>query len=400
MKKLGYWSVVGLFFGILLVGAIEFGGVGGCGGTGGGGGGVGATRGITGTLSASSLPALTVQGKSQQLACTDLQVCCGAYDGSLLVASVGSDCTFTLSLPLNNFCYCAVFSDADADGNGCGDNYLASLGCSENGYGGAIPIFPDADGSTDKIDFGTGSTEGKKVVATGNPCAQVDQDDDGTVDSEDSDDDDDGILDGSDNLNSIGCENADELDSDENNVPDIYEGLWGNELAALKLMKGQGTSGELAQAFADSDDDNIPDFCDVDFGCAPDEFDTDGDCIPDDFDKCADTTDDDGNGNPDNDNDGDGINICQDCDDEDPQSGIDCYDCSSDEECRDVVESVGGSQAIQDQTACNTSTGSCETNCRNASPDIAICEDTCIAYEDEGATLDDKSGVCTFPFAL
>lgn len=349
-------SALAIFFaGSMTLAAVQFSGAGGCGGgAGGGGGGGGTTRNLTGTVAASSLSGLRINGKTQALACTDLQVCCAAYDGGTVVADVAADCTFTLALPLENFCYCALFTGEDGDANGCGDEYVASLGCSENGYSGAIPIFPDDDDSTDDIDVGTGTIEGSKVVATGNPCAQVDQDNDGADDAEDTDDDGDSTEDGDDEFNSFGCENADEFDSDDNGVPDIFESEWASDFAALKLQT-DGTDA-LSDFFADSDGDDVPDGCDVDFGCEADAFDADGDCIPDEFDFCSDDADGDGLGicfdcddsNADiatstacyddfcaTDSDGDGFGLCDDCDDEDPEEQYECFGddyCAFDED--------------------------------------------------------------------
>lgn len=306
-------KAAGVVFTLVVSAWLGLSGAGGCGG----GGGSGASRGITGTLSASSLQSVRLKSatqaltlKRQAVACGDVSVCCGGYDGTLLVTEVGSDCTFTLDLPLENFCYCALFTGDDADDNECPDDYIASLGCSENGYGGAIPIFADADDTTDAIDLGTGDVQGSNVVATGNPCAQVDQDDDGTADSDDTDDDEDGTADAGDFQNAIGCINADRFDSDGDEVPDIYEGLWSSEIQALKV---RGPKSQLDTFFEDSDDDDVPDFCDADFACEPDEDDNDGDCIPDEFDGC------------DDDEDADGVPFCVDCDDADSASTVECY---------------------------------------------------------------------------
>ncbi|MBI2980964.1 MAG: hypothetical protein HYY44_01445 [Deltaproteobacteria bacterium] len=295
-------SLLVLFcFSILLM---SVGGTGGCGTQ-------GTTRGLTGTFSASSLPTLTFNGTKKQIACADLTVCCGAYDGSISVTEVKSDCTFKIDLPLDSFCYCAIFRGEDADSNKCPDTYVASLGCSEKGYGGYIPVFEGADDSKEAVDLGSSSVQGTNVVSANDYCASVDEDNDGVANASDSDDDGDAVADAGDFQNAEGCVNADKFDSDANGTPDIYEGLWSAELSALK-MKGSADS-TLDEFFADTDNDDIPDFCDADFACSPDEEDTDGDCIPDSFDFCS------------TDADADGVPVCVDCDDADTASGVECY---------------------------------------------------------------------------
>jgi hypothetical protein len=279
-----------------------------------GGGGKGTTRGLTGNVNASSLTGLRLKGVKTAVACEDLKVCCGAYDGSISVEKVNKDCTFKIELPLETFCYCALFTGDDEDKSDCPDTYVASLGCSENGYGGNIPVFPGGDDSTEDVDLGTSSVQGTTVVSANNYCASVDEDNDGDVNSLDLDDDGDDIQDTIDFLNAIGCKNADKLDSDNDDTPDIYEGLWSDTLQTLKI-KGQ-TDGELDEFFVDADNDDIPDFCDADAEgvCVADSEDNDGDCIPDAFDWCED------------DGDADGIPYCVDCDDADAASGVECYE--------------------------------------------------------------------------
>jgi len=273
----------------------------------------GATRGVTGSLTSTTLPAVTVRGSKRQVLCGDVKVCCGGYDGTVTVAEVNaSTCSFKIDLPLETFCYCAIFTGEDEDNNDCPDTYLASLGCSENGYGGAVPVFAAADDSTDQIDLGTSTVQGTSVVSENDWCASTDQDNDGTADSTDTDDDNDGTDDSSDFTNSIGCENADKFDSDGDNTPDIYEAIWGSALSALKV-KGQ-TGSDIDEFFVDADDDNVPDFCDEDFECESETGDEDGDCIPDDFDWCADDAD------------GDGVPYCVDCDDTTTASQVECYE--------------------------------------------------------------------------
>lgn len=405
----------------LALAILQFGGASGCGGgsAGGGGGTTPTTRALSGSVSAASLTALRLAGaKSQALACADVTVCCASYSGGLVTKSVDASCNFSLDLPLNNFCYCGLFTGADADGNGCPDQEVGSLGCAENGYSGAIPIFPDANDGTDAIDLGTGDLEGQKLVvnATGNPCAQVDQDNDGTADSGDSDDDGDGTADSDDDTNSIGCENLDEFDSDSDGTPDIYEESFSSEFAALKL-KGQ-TDGAAGSFFADTDNDNVPDGCDADFGCEPDEFDTDGDCIPDDFDFCNEDADSDGVGicvdcdDSDatvttecyencGDSDGDGVDDCIDCDPSDPAVALECGPtaCTSDQQCKDAVLSSTGSNKDKEAivTTCNTGTGNCEVNCADPSldPDGGACESDCTS---NGGSFDVATSICSFHF--
>ncbi len=351
-----HWAKSGiLMVGMLLLATLNLGGTGGCGGssTGGGGGGTDETRNLTGSLSSSSLSSLKLKGKNTSLACTDVQVCCAGYDGSTAVATVNSDCSFELALPLNNFCYCAIFTGSDEDGNSCGDEYIASLGCSENGYSGAIPIYPDTDGGTDDIDIGEGDVEGTKIVAANNPCAQVDQDQDGSTDADDTDDDGDDTSDSEDDYNDYGCENLDEFDSNADNIPDLFQAIFGSLFSSLKVKGTADASDDpLASFFGDEDGDDVPDGCDKDFTCEATSADADGDCIPDDDDWCA--TDEDGDyigvcadcddSDPDPavsiacysdnycgaDNDGDGFGLCDDCDDENADS---TYECWSDDFC-------------------------------------------------------------------
>ncbi|MBI2068301.1 MAG: hypothetical protein HYT77_09855 [Deltaproteobacteria bacterium] len=278
----------------------------------------GATRAMTGSVSASSLQSVRLKSphqaltiKKATLACGDVSVCCSGYDGTVSVKKIGSDCSFTIDLPLESFCYCALFSGSDGDSNGCPDNYVASLGCSANSYEGAIPVFADDDNSTAAINLGSGDVQGSNVVSAIDICTQVDQDDDGIADSADTDDDGDGVTDAGDFQNDTGCVNADKFDSDGDNVPDIYESLWSSELQALRLG---GAKSQLDTFFEDSDNDDVPDFCDSDFACTPDSEDTDGDCIPDLYDACGD------------DGDSDGVPFCVDCDDGDATSTVECYE--------------------------------------------------------------------------
>lgn len=299
-----------------------FGGTGGCGG--------GATRGFTGTINSSSLAGLTVRSrqtdgstlvlKNQTLTCTDIQVVAAGPDGGDLVAEVSAECTFTLNLPLNNFCWIGLFRESD-------DGYISSLGCAENGYEGAVPIFPGADDSEEAIDIGGVTLEGDRGVSTENPCTLVDQDGDGTADAADDDDDGDGTGDANDPLDGSVCTDGDNFDSDDNDIPDCFEDLWGD--------------------LDDQDEDEVPDFCDgedEETGCS-DPADADGDCIPDEFDECLEDSD--GDGVPDCldcdssstdlaasldcyddfctvDSDGDGFSLCDDCDDEDSSTTDDC----------------------------------------------------------------------------
>lgn len=276
----------------------------------------GTTRALTGTVNSSSLSGLYLNGvKNQTVACGDLQVICSGYTGEETTVDVEGDCTFRLELPLESFCFCGIF---DTSGS-----YIAALGCAEGGYEGAIPVFLGADDSEADIDIGGVSIEGDKGVSTVNACSLVDQDNDGTADATDTDDDGDGTGDGADFLNGSGCEEADNFDSDGNDIPDIFEDVWVDQ--------------------TDEDDNNIPDFCETD--CTADTEDTDGDCIPDSADDCF--VDTDGDAIPDCidcdnsstdlttslacyddlctiDSDGDGFGLCGDCDDEDSTITNEC----------------------------------------------------------------------------
>ncbi|MBI2082503.1 MAG: hypothetical protein HYT76_02945 [Deltaproteobacteria bacterium] len=384
LRKVFVFIAVGM-----LVIAASFGGTSGCGTS-------GTTRGLTGTLNSSSLSGLKIKGATVAVACEEIKVCCGGYDGKVTVEKVNKDCTFKIDLPLETFCYCAIFTGDDADSNDCPDTYLASLGCSENGYGGAIPVFAGADDKTDDIDLGSSSLEGRKVVSTNNYCASIDEDNDGIANSTDDNDDGDEVLDSTDFQNAKGCVNADKLDSDGDDTPDIYEGLWGSTLSALKV-KGQ-TDGELDDFFVDADNDDIPDFCDADFACTPDADDSDGDCIPDSFDWCSDDGDADGvpfcvdcdDGDATStvecfaddfcalDGDGDGYGLCDDCDDYDPSSTYECFGdafCDTDGD----ADGIGFCLDCDDEDA--TQTTQCyediENFCDqdNDNDDIGICAD-------------------------
>ena len=135
------FMALGVFFGVMIVANS------GCGSstsaTGGDGG--SDTRDFSGSLGQTSIPAPALmknQSTDDTIACTELSICCGAYDGSLMVVAVAADCYFTLSLPLNNFCYCSVFTGDDEDANSCPDTWVASMGCSEEGYSGSVPGLP------------------------------------------------------------------------------------------------------------------------------------------------------------------------------------------------------------------------------------------------------------------
>lgn len=343
--------LAGFLAGFLALAAVQFGGIGGCGSNDAGGGGDEGTRSLTGALPVSLPAPLTLHQKRQKsqstLACTDVQVCCiqyGVTGATPTSIDVGTDCRFSLELPLNSYCACYLASGTDDDGDGCKDTYVGSIGCSANGYSGALPVFADEDGGTGDIDLGTSSIEGKKVVAANDPCAQVDQDGDGTPDSEDSDDDGDGTGDAGDVFEGDSCADLCQMDANENDVPDCYElGDVADAAAALKL-KGQGLPGSFFDLFfGDSDGDQTPDGCDANFGCDPSADDADGDCIPDAFNDCD--VDDDGDGLPNCydcdptdasvtsdcydfcsiDNDGDGFGLCDDCDDQDPDVTYECF---------------------------------------------------------------------------
>ncbi len=226
--------------------------------------------------------------------CTQAQVCCVDYNGTATTATLDASCGFDITLDVGTFYYCGVFSGSDADDSGCGDNYIASLGCSDNGYAGEIPLFAGVSRSDEAIDLGTVDIQGVKGVSANNLCAVIDQDDDGTADASDTDDDGDATVDLDDLLaGSTVREGADELDSDSDGVPDIFENLWG--------------------LLDDSDSDGVPDFFDSDFSCSVSATDLDGNCIPDAYDKCV------------FDGDSDGVTYCVDCDDDDASVTVDCY---------------------------------------------------------------------------
>ncbi|MDO8519225.1 MAG: hypothetical protein Q7T11_03570 [Deltaproteobacteria bacterium] len=248
---------------------------------------------------------------------------------------MNDDCTFSIGLPADAYCYCCLYTGSDGDGNGCQDTEIACLGCAEDGYTGAISLYADTDGSYDDIDLGTSDIQGAKVIPTNDPCAQADSDQDGEDDFSDQDDDNDDISDLYDYLNQDGCEKALQADFDGNGKRDLFDGSWDD--------------------LEDSDGDKEPDFCQPDFGCSEDSEDTDGNCISDEFDNCL--RDEDGDTVPacfdcndadfdsvfecwsDDycavDSDGDGAGLCDDCDDKDPLTTYECFSediCSQDQD--------------------------------------------------------------------
>lgn len=296
------------------------------------------TRNLTGAVTASTLTT-SLAAKSltkATLACTDLEVCCTGYDGgNPTVVAVDSNCQFTIPLPLETFCYCAVFSGTDGDSDGCGDTYVGSLGCAARGYGGAIPIFAAADDSTTDISAGTVALEGRIFTATTDPCSVVDSDNDGTNDSSDADDDGDGVADDDDAAWSGGCLSADQNDSDDDDIPDIYESAW--------------------DSLADSDGDNVADFCDVSTDCSAAKGDTDGDCIPDSVEACED------------DDDGDDVADCVDCDPDDASVTTGCYSAlicafDFDEDGIDICDDCDDFDDGNDLTLASGCSESCASN--------------------------------------
>lgn len=345
------------------------------------------TRDLTGNVVQASIPLPSLRANHGTLYqsttdCSDVQICCNGYDGSTAVETVASDCSFTISLPINSYCFCGLFTGEDADGDGCFDDYIGSLGCSEGGYSGAIPIFADADGSTDDIDSGDGEVQGTRVVSSTDICSQVDQDSDGTADSDDSDDDGDDVADDDDNFNSEGCESVAELDSDGNDIPDIFEDLW-------EALFGSDSD----DFFFDEDEDDVPDGCDeevggTEFSCAADELDTDGDCIDDEFDESLE------------DNDEDGLIAYIDCDDDDADVGFECYEeafCALDidedgvsycDDCDDYDSNETRSYDECDSDSVSCSISSCDTD--------FDCESVATDYIAEGNPLciDEESVSC------
>lgn len=295
----------------------------------------GDTRNLTGTVTASTLTtSVSVKGLTTKatLACTDLKVCCAGYTGALTVVEVDSNCQFTIGLPLETFCYCAAFTGADGDGDGCGDTYVGSLGCSASGYSGAIPIYSAADDTTTDIDIGTVALEGQTFTSTADPCSVVDSDNDGTNDASDNDDDGDGTADADDAAWSGGCLEADINDSDDDDIPDIYESAW--------------------DSLADGDSDDIPDFCDVSTDCSAASGDTDGDCVPDSAEACED------------DDDGDQVADCVDCNPDDASETTGCYGslvCALDldGDGKDVCEDCDDFNAEDDRLLSSGCTESC-----------------------------------------
>lgn len=325
------------------------------------------TRDLTGTVSAGGLIAPSVSrsvvGKTTQLACSDVKLCCVGYAGgaptvAALTETTGGDCTFTVTLPLNSFRFCALFGGADADSNSCPDTYMGGLGCTVgSNFAGALPIFADADDSTDAIDGGTLTVASGRVTASSDLCAQVDQDDDGTADTADTDEDGDGISDESDPYNDSGYSDyIDDYDADDDGTPDIYEDSWDD--------------------YADFDEDGIPNFAEEDIdddGTAnDDDTDDDGDGISDEED-----TDDDGDGTADadesTDTDGDGIPDAFDDDadagdstgDDDGSSSLPAVSCTAVSDCSVDFETdypaFSGAQYSESSFSCVENT--CLYNC-------------------------------------
>ncbi len=353
------------------------------------------TRALTGTISEGSLSTAIVKSpnatkslvKKVVSSCSEVQVCCTGYSGGdPTVADVASDCTFTLPLPLNTYCGCWLASGTDSDADGCGDDYIGSMGCSENKYQGLIPT--GGDGAVTDIALGTATIEGNKVVTGTNACSQVDSDDDGTVDSEDADDDGDGTNDDDDATTDEGCQYPTFIDSNLDGIPDFFQpAIW--------------------NALTDSDGDGTPDFCDVTTdGCTADDDDTDGNCVPDIYDTYK--IDDDADGYPswddcdDSDNtvtnscysdaycntddDDDGFGLCDDCDDEDPDSTYECY---GDEYCDQDEDGDGYGLCVDydDGDATQTTQGYSDSFCEedNDSDGFNICID-CNDFDDTDTT--------------
>ncbi len=333
MKKKTFSIVMGPITGLVLLSALEFSGViGGCSTAT-----SKLTRNVTGTLKQSSLPKLSLAAlglkgstKDATIGCSDITVAFTSYNGKSTTAKLDANCNYTVpDLTLNTSCFGGFFTGADKDGNGVPDTEIASLGCAKNGSKSAIPIYANKGGGTDDINFGTVTIEGKKGIASTDPCSQVDTDGDGTTDDKDSDADGNKIADTQESTFKGATKDLDDLDTDKDGLPDCFEKIYEDAFAA-----------QIADFFKDANSDGIPDKCEAGTGetsiaCSsedkncdgiPDasdehELDADGDGVPadidcDDADKtvtfscysedaCA------------IDQDGDGVNVCEDCNDTD-----------------------------------------------------------------------------------
>lgn len=411
-------------------------------------GGSDTTRSVTGSVSLSSLStSLSAKGaKTAVDACASVSICCTGYTGEgWTVATLNSDCTFTLALPLENYCYCGFFTGTDVDGDTCPDTYA-------NYTLETIPVFEDVGGLTDDIDLGECDGDGCANDVDG----QVDVDQDGTANSDDTDDDGDGTADTDDDYGADGLLDAWQFDLDGDALPDIFESIWADytdtDDDGLPNFLDFDLDGDGTNNTADTDDDGdgTADDSDTDDdadGFSDDDIDTDtdgdgiwnlfdgdpdGDSLFSDFDDdddgdgTADTgdtdddgdgltdeqeaddadsdgfsdlidTDDDGDGSLDTadaDDDGDGTPDASDpdtfsFDDSDGQSGPPA--CESDFACQQIIEATDPMTGVIGATSCNAS-GQCETDCNQlAAENVAFCAE---GFESSGGTC--TNNICTF----
>lgn len=299
---------------------------GGAGGAGGDddGGSSASARDFSGTI-ATIITSLSLPKSFQKdliSSCTGVSLCCYNYEGSTpVVASLADDCSFTVSLPLQDYFFCGAFSGTDGDSDDCPDTLEGYL---DEG----IYISLAADGSSDAIDAGTindddddGIYDVPEAVRTA-----LDADGDGTSDATDDDDDGDGFADVEDTFFAGLLLNGLQVDGDGDGVPDIFE---------------------LAEVFADCLDADEDAICNI-FEEDPDDDDLIGDDDTDsDGDGIADAEDDDA--------DGDGIDDAG-AEDADGDGVIDSYDwdadgdgvANDDEVEGGVGENIGGTYLYND----------------------------------------------------
>lgn len=228
------------FAGAILLSALA------CGGSSGGDSLGSTTRGLTGTVASSSLSTLLKSSvKTAASSCSSISLCCWGYTAStpaVVSLSGTAECSFSIDLPLENYCFCGFFSGTDAVDNTSGDT--GADGCPDD-YAevtlAPIPVFDDADGTTEAFDLG---------VCTNLSCTNqdiltnVDEDNDGLSNADDTDDDGDSLDDTDDLCNPSGCGNPLQRDGDGDSIPDFFEGIYGG--------------------LVDSDSDGVPNEFDID----------------------------------------------------------------------------------------------------------------------------------------
>lgn len=244
-----------------------------------------ATREVTGRITPSALNTLIKSNiRAAVDSCSEASLCCWGYTSSspAVVSLSGTDeCTFSIDLPLENYCFCGFFSGADAVDNSTGED--GADGCPDD-YADVtlapIPVFQDADGTIEAFELGscTGIFCSNQDILT-----EVDEDNDGLSNTDDDNDDGDDLDDTDDLCNAGGCGNPVQRDGDGNSIPDFFEGIYGS--------------------LTDTDDDGIPNEFDID-------IDGDGIFNASDADDDADGTDD----ADDDDADGDGISAAYESD--------------------------------------------------------------------------------------